>query len=85
MSDLINDFYDLMLSSKNSFDGLDKKIEYVLASYLKNDEEPSIKDADRKKSREKLFRECVDEELFKPRRLALESMKNGIRLEGKSC
>lgn len=61
---------------------LDKRIEYVLAAYDRNEDDPSLEDTDSMSQKEKRFRQCIDAEIFRPRRHALDAMKQGIRLEG---
>lgn len=61
-------------SSKKSPDDLIANIEYVLTVYdrIGNDGDDI----------ETRFRKCIDSEIFKPRRLALNAMKDGVQLEG---
>ena len=79
---MINDFYELMKLKKDSSTGLDETIELVLASYGRSEDDPSLRDTDGMSLKEKEFRKCIDEEIFRPRRPAIEAMKQGIRLEG---
>lgn len=82
MSDLINDFFELnKFSPKSSIDVVEN-IEYVLTAFGRNVDSSLLEDADDMSIKEDHFRKCIDAEIFKPRRLALDELKNGIQLGG---
>jgi hypothetical protein len=82
LSDLINDFYEMSKSSKKSAVDHEENIKQVLAAYGRNEDELSMENTDSMSVKEQHFRKCIDDEIFKPRRLALQAIKEGIQLEG---
>jgi hypothetical protein len=66
---------------KSSVDVVEN-IEYVLVAYGRNGDDSLLEDADDMSLKEDHFRKCINDEIFKPRRLALDELKKGIQLEG---
>ena len=82
LSDLINDFYEMVKPKTRSNDH-DVIMEYVLTSFCMNDEgDAPLDDASGTLSKEKLFRQVMYDEYIKLRSVALNTMKEGIRLRG---
>ena len=89
LSDLVNNYTEMM-KLKNSSADHDENIDTIFRAYAISDEQTLDKNADGLLAqvtddmppKERMFREFINNEYFKPRRIALDAMKQGIRLQG---
>ncbi len=93
LSDLVNNYTEMMKLENSSAD-YDKRIDDIFEAFAFTDEQPLENNADGllvgaqaqvtdgMPPKEQRFREFINDEYFKPRRIALDAMKQGIRLQG---
>jgi hypothetical protein len=81
LPDLINDFYDMVKPKTTSTDQ-GKIMDYFLTSLGMNNDDAQLDDASGILTKEDRFRKEMYKEYIEPRSVALDAMKEGIRLYG---